>query len=397
MNFVFISPHFPKTYWNFCDRLKKNGINVLGIGDCPYDATSNELKSSLTEYYYVDNMLDYDKMYSAVAYYASKYGRIDWIESNNEFWLETDARLRTDFNVITGIKDDGIRFFKSKAEMKKKYAKAGVPTARFYTVKNKAGMLKFVEEVGYPVFAKPVAGVGAADTYKIENAKDLENFFATKPDEEYICEEFIDGNIFSYDAIVDSNYNPLFESMTSWPPSISDIVNKDLNLTYYVAKEVDPKLREYGRNVVKAFDAKNRFVHLEFFKLNKPLKGLAKKGEFVGLEVNMRPAGGYTPDMMNYAHSLDVYQIWADMVAYGERRSDAYPHEYFCAYAGRKDGKPYIHTHEEIMEKYGACMVMCERMPEMMVQTMGNQMYTVRLDSEPEVKEFIEFVIGENK
>jgi adenine C2-methylase RlmN of 23S rRNA A2503 and tRNA A37 len=27
-NFVFISPEFPKTYFNFCDRLKKNGINV---------------------------------------------------------------------------------------------------------------------------------------------------------------------------------------------------------------------------------------------------------------------------------------------------------------------------------------------------------------------------------
>ena len=30
------------------------------------------------------------------------YGRIDWIESNNEYWLEQDARLRTDFNVTTG-------------------------------------------------------------------------------------------------------------------------------------------------------------------------------------------------------------------------------------------------------------------------------------------------------
>ena len=33
MNFVFISPHFPATYWQFCDRLQKNGVHVLGIGD----------------------------------------------------------------------------------------------------------------------------------------------------------------------------------------------------------------------------------------------------------------------------------------------------------------------------------------------------------------------------
>ena len=35
MNFVFISPHFPHTYWSFCDRLRLGGVNVLGIGDAP--------------------------------------------------------------------------------------------------------------------------------------------------------------------------------------------------------------------------------------------------------------------------------------------------------------------------------------------------------------------------
>ena len=49
MNFVFVSPHFPKSYWNFCDRLRRNGVNVLGIGDAPYDEIPNELKACLTE------------------------------------------------------------------------------------------------------------------------------------------------------------------------------------------------------------------------------------------------------------------------------------------------------------------------------------------------------------
>ena len=57
MNFIFISPNFPHTYWQFCDRLKKKGVNVLGIGDCSYDGLEPELKASLTEYYKVDSML----------------------------------------------------------------------------------------------------------------------------------------------------------------------------------------------------------------------------------------------------------------------------------------------------------------------------------------------------
>ena len=79
MNFIFISPNFPHTYWNFCDRLKRNGVNVLGIGDCPYEELEPELKASLTEYYKVDSMENYDSMYRAVAFFAFKYGKIDWL------------------------------------------------------------------------------------------------------------------------------------------------------------------------------------------------------------------------------------------------------------------------------------------------------------------------------
>ena len=46
-NFIFISPNFPTNYWQFCRELKNNGMNVLGIGDQPYDELKPELKDSL--------------------------------------------------------------------------------------------------------------------------------------------------------------------------------------------------------------------------------------------------------------------------------------------------------------------------------------------------------------
>lgn len=168
MNFIFISPHFPHTYWEFCNRLKQNGVNVLGIADAPYDSLTQELKDSLTEYYKVDNLENYDEVYRAVAFFAFKYGKIDWIESNNEYWLEQDARLRTDFNVNSGIKSDGISAIKEKSEMKKYYAKGGIPTARqIKAAKGERKVLSFADEVGYPLIAKPDVGVGAGGTHKI--------------------------------------------------------------------------------------------------------------------------------------------------------------------------------------------------------------------------------------
>ena len=68
MNFLFISPHFPHTYWQFCDRLNKNGINVLGIGDAPYESLEEPLKAALTEYYRVGSLEDYDQVYRAAAF-----------------------------------------------------------------------------------------------------------------------------------------------------------------------------------------------------------------------------------------------------------------------------------------------------------------------------------------
>lgn len=392
MNFIFISPQFPHTYWNFCDRLKRSGANVLGIGDSPYDELEGNLKNALTEYYRVNSLENYDEVFRAVAFFSFKYGKIDWVESNNEYWLEQDARLRTDFHITTGTNLDGIVRYKSKSAMKPYYAKAGVPTARCHKITTLEAARAFVGEVGFPVIVKPDVGVGASNTYKLESEADLEQFFPELIKVPYVMEEFIEGDICSYDVITDSNCEPLFESMTVWPPSIMDIVNKKLDLAYYTADQVPEQLKERGRAAIRAFEVRSRFVHLEFFRLTKARKGLGEIGDFVGLEVNMRPAGGYTPDMMNFAHSVDVYQIWADMVIQDKRVFPESQEHHFCVYASRRDCYEYVHTHEEIFGKYGGKIVMCERMPAIMNASMGNQMYTAHAGSEKEAWEFIEFV-----
>ena len=393
MNFVFISPHFPHTYWQFCHRLKQNGVQVLGIADAPYDELPNELKESLTEYYRVESLENYEEVFRAVAYFSFRYGRIDWIESNNEYWLEQDARLRTDFNVTTGIRSDRIRSIKEKSEMKKYYAQGGIPTAhQIRAAEGLEAVRRFVGLTGYPIIAKPDVGVGASGTFKIEDDADLQGFYNEVGDyRNYVVEEFITGEICSYDAIIDAEGNALFESMTVWPPSIMDIVNLRLDLSYYVDREIPESLREQGRRTVKAFGIWNRFVHLEFFRLDSDREGLGRKGDFVALEVNMRPAGGYTPDMINYAHSTDVYKIWADMVAFGESRTGQGAQQY-CAFASRRDIYQYVHSHEEVLHRYGDRMVMCERMPELFSAAMGQQMYTVILQTMEELNDFVTFV-----
>ncbi len=393
MNFVFISPQFPASYWNFCDRLKQRGANVLGIGDTPYDALSDNVKNSLTEYYLVDSMEDYDQMVRALGYFTHHYGKIVWLESNNEYWLEQDARLREDFHITTGMMPAQVANVRRKSSMKAFYERAGVPVARYHMVDTLENGLGFANYVGYPVFVKPDGGMGAEDSFKLKNEDDMKWFYSNKEDGvAYIMEEFISGDIWSYDGISDSNGEIIFESCVSWPRSIAEIVNNNDHLAYYTANMLPDDLREKGRATIKAFDVRSRFFHLEFFRLLEGKEGLGQKGDIVALEVNMRPAGGWTPDMYNYANSVDVYSIWADMVLYDKTYVDLDQPKYFAVFASRRHAKSYVHTADEIREKYADQIVLDEEIPAGIAGAMGDHMWTAKLETEEEMKAFIDFV-----
>ena len=396
-NFIFISPNFPTNYWQFCRELKNNGMNVLGIGDQPYDELSYELKNSLNEYFKVGSLENYDEVYRAVAFFTYKYGRIDWLESNNDYWLDRDAALRTDFNINSGFHTEDMPRIKYKSKMKEYYQKVGIPTARYYLVENKEGCLNFINEVGYPVITKPDNGVGASDTHRISSEADLDAFFANKiPGITYIMEEFIHAEVNSYDAIIDSNGEPMFETGNVTPMSIMDIVNNEDNSIYYIVKNLPEDTRKAGRAAVKSFGVKSRFVHFEFFRLTQDQEGMGKKGDVVALEVNMRPCGGFSPDMMNYANSTNVYKIWADMIAFDRSTLPDGEHAY-CAYAGRRDGKDFVLSHEEILEKYGEQMKMVERIPDVLAGAMGNQMYVATFKTKKEMDAFYNDMLKCNK
>lgn len=393
-NVVFISPNFPTNYWQFCRELKKNGMNVLGIGDQPYEELNPELKENLHEYYKVSNLENYDEVYRGVAFLIFKYGPIDWLESNNEYWLERDARLRTAFHITSGFQEEDIPRIKYKSKMKEYYRNVGISTARYYLVEDREGCLEFIQKVGYPVVVKPDNGVGASQTYKLSSDEELDDFLEKKTlGVSYIMEEFVYAEVNSYDAIIDSHGEPLFETGNVTPMSIMDIVNNQDNSIYYILKELPSDTRQAGRATVKSFGVKSRFVHFEFFRLLKDQKGLGTKGSIIALEVNMRPCGGFTPDMIDFAHSTNVYKIWADMVAFDKTEIESGPHAY-CAYAGRRDGKNFLLNDSQVAEKYGNRLKMNQRIPEVLAGAMGNQMFVALFDTKEEMDLFYQDVLS---
>ena len=117
MNLVYICPQFPPNYSPFCSCLKTLGVNVLGIGDGPTESLTQEIRDSLAAYYMVDDLHNYESLLKACGYFTHQYGKIDRLESHNEYWLATDAKLRQDFN-IKGLKPDDMKFIRRKSGMK---------------------------------------------------------------------------------------------------------------------------------------------------------------------------------------------------------------------------------------------------------------------------------------
>jgi hypothetical protein len=393
MKFLFISPNFPHIYSNFVKALRERGVTVLGIGDCPYEHLNYDLKNNLTEYCYVSDMTRLDWMKNTVDYLRNKYGRIDFVESNNEFWLNTDAELRRHLNTDTGFWPEDMDKIKYKSKMKEYFQKAGVKVARFILVSSYEESLNFVNNVGYPVFAKPDNGVGANQTYKIKNEDDLRNFHQYYPkDVTYIMEEFIEGELISYDGICNLESDVKVAFYETFPTPIAEIVQNDSDVYYYAALKMPKQHRINGENVVKSFGISKRCFHIEFFRLTKDKEGLGKKGDYIGLEVNMRCPGGNTPNMLSVALDASFYEAYADIITTNTTPIKVVKDNKITIAVSRKERFWYKHSEEEIWNKYGSYIKESGWYDDAFVRAMGRRYFYAKFPNLKMAKEFQQFV-----
>ncbi len=381
MNVLYLSPHFPPNFQAFSVNLNKRGAKVLGIADVPYEQLGGSLQSALTEYYKVGNMENYDEVYRAVGFFIHKYGRIDAVESFNEYWLETEAKIRTDFN-IPGRKNDDIEYIRRKSLMKLKFMHAGIPVAKGKVVRNLDEAEALAKELGYPLVIKPDKGVGAANTSKINSPEDFKRYFRNMPNDDYIAEEFIDGDIFTFDGLADAEGNIVFYASHTYE-SVMDLVNDKKSVYILSQKNIHADLTEIGFKTAKEFGVKRQFFHFEFFRTS--------YGKLIALEVNMRPPGGFMLDMCNYADDIDLYDGWAAIMTGGSFYVEP-KKKYYCVFASRrKEMRKYVHSKEDILKKYGEIIVFEDSMPGILASAMGDYVYIARHEDVNVLREFIRY------
>ena len=375
MNVVFVSPHFPPNWYLFAVALRDQGANVLGVGDAPYEELRQELRDSLDEYYRVYDMNDYTELVKALGWLTNRVGKLDRLDSLNEWWLETEARLRTDFN-IEGIQTSDIARMKRKSLMKRLFLQAGLTPGAGRVCRSAHATRAFIEEVGYPVVAKPDAGVGAAATYRLDSDTDLERFLAEKPAVDYIVEQYLDGTLLTYDGLANRRSEVVFGSSFYYSSGVMEAVNADWDIWYCITREVPEDVEAAGRAIVRTWRIRERPFHFEFFRL--------PGGKLVPLEVNVRPPGGMTVDMFNYANDMNFYRAWAAMLVHG-RYEETPTRAYATAYIGRKNRFKYELSHKQVLRRYRDMIVFDTPMAGVFARAIGDFGYILRDPDEARV------------
>ncbi len=378
MNVVFVSPHFPPPFHQFCAALKERGVTVLGLGDQPGDAVRPEVHAALREYYFAP--LDrYEEAHRALGYFLWKYGRIDRIDSHNEHWLGLEARLREDLNIY-GPRPEQMERWRTKSGMAGLFRAAGVPYPETRRVTTPDAVRVFAKEQGFPLILKPDLGVGAFRTYRVESEAELERVLE-EPLQGYLMQPFITGRIVSYDGLVDASGRILFETAHVYAHPLLEVVTTGVDSSYYNLRKIPERLRELGLKTVHGFGIRERFFHIEFFEL--------PDGSYRALEINVRPPGGFTVDLMNYSADIDLYRLWARMLTGDTLDGFTYERKFHVAHVARRYATRYRYSHEQLRDLLGERLVLRQPVPSAFTVAMGDEMYLVRDPSEGTLWEVI--------
>ena len=361
MNVVFLSPAYPPEMQQYTRGLAQVGATVLGVGDSHPDSMPQWLKGCLADYLQVPRILDEDDVIARV--HAWLRGRnVDQVLANWEPLVILAARLRERFG-LPGMSVDTVTGFRDKQLMKERVAGAGLRVPRSVRARSARTVRDAAAEIGFPLILKPIAGAGSADTYKVEDAAELDAVLARLGHvEEASCEEYIDGEEFTYDTLcVDGE--PVYENVIQYLPNA--LIGRSQEWVSPVSISVrdltQPRVQSglaLGRRVLGALGMGTGFTHMEWFR--KP------DGEAVFGEIGCRPGGACLVDQMNFTSDIDLFVEWARVAVWKsfEASRERKYNTGICFKRARGQGRiTRIEGLEEYRRRYGKWIARIDLLP----------------------------------
>lgn len=309
---LMISPGYPAEMALFTRGLAAVGARVIGIGDQATGDLPPASRDALTHYERVGSLADTGQVLSAV-HQLIRTVSVDQVECLWEPYMLLAAAVREQFG-LPGMTVEQTRPFRDKELMKQQLDAAGIRTPHHASTRTVGGAWEAAERIGYPLIVKPIAGAGSADTYRVDDAGELDAALQMiRHVPEISVEEFVEAEEFTYDTVC-AGGRILFDNICLYRPRplqarqhewISPVTMalRNLDVDYLAGG------RAMGAAVLSALGFTDGFTHMEWYR--------KADGEVVFGEIGARPPGARTTDLMNYVVDADLFTGWADAVVNG--------------------------------------------------------------------------------
>ena len=387
MNYIFISPTYPDGHWRYAAAQRLAGHHVLGLGDAGDETFRPELRGNLTEYRRVGDLHDYDAVYRTCAYFVSRYGRIDDIESLNPYWCDLVEALNMEFC------DEPILPAECWESMAVGFADSPLlPVSARVSSADEAAA--FAAEHGWPLLAVPVsdkrpwqrltadAGQLAA-LFSVPAGKTVikgEGGSAAPYDGDWMLYAQIAGEPISVDGLCG-----LGDDGRQMLTAVAAHAVREDGALWYVplSDEERERVLELVAQTVEC-----GFFHIDAVRLPSAVKGLGKRGELLFNAVEDAPPHEYVMDCMNIEFDCDLRAVWAGMGDVNEPLERRY-----CAGAAcRRFGRCYRNSHEKILRRLADRLKIHERTADSDKTRFGDYVYIFRGTDAAELRRGVKYI-----
>lgn len=215
---------------------------------------------------------------------------------------------------IPGMDSAEAQRFRDKAHMKDSLRAAGLPCARHALATDAATAMAFARET-LPLVAKPPAGAGAKDTFRVERLEELEAWLRAHPPSAaspLLLEEFVQGEEFSFDSVSVGGKH-LMHSISQYAPTPLQVMESPwIQWTVMLPRDISgPEFEDIHAAGAKALDVLGMvtgMTHMEWFR--------RADGSIAISEVAARPPGAQFTSLISHAYGKDMYSAWAELVCF---------------------------------------------------------------------------------
>ncbi len=359
---AFVAPYSLETTMRFVQAVAElPGVRFALVTHEAEERVPEAIRARLAQHWRVTNCLDPDQLAAAVEGIGRRIGRVEQLIGTLEELQVPLAQVRARFG-IPGLGVEAARNFRDKTRMKSVLQAAGLPCARHREVESAEAAVAFARDAGFPLVAKPPAGAGARNTFRIEDAAQLRQWLDSSPPTPgapVLLEEFITGAEHSFDSVMVGG-RLVWHSISRYFPTPLDVLsNPWIQWCVMLPREIHhaayDDIRAAAEASLRVLGMETGLTHMEWFR-----RPDARHGSSLAIsEVAARPPGAQFTTLLSYAHDLDLYKAWARLAVTGAFEAPERRWAVGAAYLrGQGHGKVVaVHGLDVVAEELGPLIV----------------------------------------